>query len=53
MTAREIADRLMAERAPEATRKQAIDIQAAIVASLRKRKGGLVIGEGTPARRRL
>ena len=34
MTAREIADRLIAEKAPQATRKQAIDIQTAIVAAL-------------------
>ena len=49
MTARQIADRLIAEKAPQATRKQAIDIQAAIVAALRKRHGGMVFGEGAPA----
>jgi hypothetical protein len=50
MTAREITDALIAEKAPEATRKQAIDLQAGILASLRKRKGGTVVGEGVPTR---
>src|ERR1700694_3998405 len=50
MTAREIADALIADRAPQATRKQAIDLQAAILAALRKRDGGSVIGDGAPAR---
>jgi hypothetical protein len=50
MTAREITDALIAEKAPAATRKQAIDIQAAILASLRKRVGKTVAGEGSPAR---
>jgi hypothetical protein len=49
MTAREITDALIAEKAPAATRKQAIDIQAAILASLRKRVGKTVHGEGSPA----
>jgi hypothetical protein len=53
MTAREIADALIADKAPEATRKQAIDLQAAILAALRKRDGTTVIGEGAPARWRL
>jgi hypothetical protein len=53
MTAREITDALIADKAPTATRKQAIDIQAAILASMRKRDGGTVLGEGSPARRRL
>jgi hypothetical protein len=35
MTAREIADALIAGKAPQATRKQAIDLQAAILAALR------------------
>ena len=39
MTAREIADALVADKAPQATRKQAIDLQAAILAALRKRDG--------------
>jgi hypothetical protein len=53
MTAREITDALIAEKAPTATRKQAIDIQAAILASMRKRDGGSVAGEGSPTRWRL
>jgi hypothetical protein len=53
MTAREITDALIAEKAPPATRKQAIDIQAAILASLRKRIGGTVVAEGVPRRWRL
>jgi hypothetical protein len=50
MTAREIADALVADKAPQATRKQAIDLQAAILAALRKRDGAMVVGEGAPAR---
>jgi hypothetical protein len=50
MTARQIAAVLIADKAPQATRKQAIDLQAAILAALRKRNGGTVIGEGAPAR---
>jgi hypothetical protein len=50
LTAREIADTLMADKAPQATRKQAIDLQAAILVALRKRNGGAVVGEGAPAR---
>ena len=46
MTAREIADVLVADKAPQATRKQAIDLQAAILVALRK-------CEGAPARWRL
>jgi plasmid stabilization system protein ParE len=53
MTAREIAETLVADKAPEATRKQAIDLQAAILAALRKRDGGTVVGEGAPTRWRL
>jgi hypothetical protein len=53
MTARQIADALVADKAPQATRKQAIDLQAAILAALRKRKGAAVVGEGAPARWRL
>jgi hypothetical protein len=49
MTAREIADALVADKAPEATRKQAIDLQAAILSALRRRDGAVVIGEGAPA----
>src|SRR3984893_7057392 len=53
MTAREIADALMADKAPQGTRKQAIDLQAAILAAMRKRNGGTVVGEGAPARWKL
>jgi hypothetical protein len=53
MTARQIADALIAGKAPQATRKQAIDLQAAILVALRKRNGGAVVGEGAPARWRL
>jgi hypothetical protein len=53
MTAREIADALIAGKAPQATRKQAVDLQAAILAALRKRDGGTIIGEGSPARWKL
>jgi hypothetical protein len=53
MTAREIADALIADKAPQATRKQAIDLQAAILVALRKRNGAAVAGEGAPARWRL
>jgi hypothetical protein len=50
MTARQIADALVADKAPQATRKQAIDLQAAILAALRKKNGGMVVGDGAPAR---
>ena len=50
MTAREITDALIANKAPQATRKQAIDLQAAILAAMRKRNGGTVVGGGAPAR---
>ncbi len=53
MTPREITDRLIAEKAPQATRKQAIDIQAAILAALRKRDGEVVVSAGAPRRWRL
>ena len=53
MTAREISDTLIADKAPPATRKQAIDLQAAILAALRKRNGNAVVGEGAPARWRM
>jgi hypothetical protein len=38
MTAREIADALVADKAPQATRKQAIDLQAAILALAEARR---------------
>jgi len=50
MTAREIADAPKADKAPQATRKQAIDLEAAILVALRKRNGRAVVGEGAPAR---
>ena len=50
MTAREITDALMAGKTPEPTRKQAIIVQAAIMAALRKRDGESVAGEGMPPR---
>jgi hypothetical protein len=46
MTAWEIADALIANKAPQATRKPAIDLQAAILVALRKRNGGMATGEG-------
>jgi hypothetical protein len=49
MTAREIAATLIAGKAPQATRKQAIDLQAAILVALRERNGGAVVGEGASA----
>jgi hypothetical protein len=36
-----------------ATRKQASNLQAAILAALRARKGGVVIADGVPQRWRL
>jgi hypothetical protein len=49
-TAREIADALIAGKAVPATRKQFKDLQAAILAALRKRDGAMVVGVGAPAR---
>ena len=53
MTAREIADALLAGKTPPATRKQVMDVQAAVLAALRKRNGESVVGEGAPVRWRL
>jgi hypothetical protein len=53
MTARQIADALLAGKKPEPTRKQAADLQGAVLAALRKRNGQGVVGEGAPARWRL
>jgi hypothetical protein len=53
MTSREITAALMAGKAPEPTHKQAANVQAAILAALRKRNGKTVVGEGVPARWRL
>jgi hypothetical protein len=40
-------------KASQATRKQAIDLQQAILFGLRKRDGGAVVGEGSSMRWRL
>jgi hypothetical protein len=53
MTTREIADALLIGKKPEATRKQAMVLQAAILAVLRKRNGGAVVGDGPRSRWRL
>jgi hypothetical protein len=53
MTPREIATALIAGKAVPATRKQFMDLTAAIHAALRKRNGVTVVGEGAPARWRL
>jgi hypothetical protein len=50
MAAREIADGLIADKAPQATRKQAIELQTAILVALRKRNGATVVGDGASAR---
>jgi hypothetical protein len=52
MTAKEIADKLVADK-PQMSRKQAIDLQQAVHAALRKRDGAAVVGEGSPAKWRL
>jgi hypothetical protein len=53
MTAKEIAVALVADKAPQATRKQAIELHAAILAALRRRDGQTVVSEGARARWRL
>jgi hypothetical protein len=53
MTARQIADALLAGKTATATRKQEEAIQAALLAALRVRNGKTVVGEGAPARWRL
>jgi hypothetical protein len=53
MTAEDIGKALLARKMPEATRKQENNLQAAILAALRKRKGGAVTGDGFPQRWRL
>jgi hypothetical protein len=50
MTPREIATALIADKAVPATRKQFMDLTAAIHAALRKRYGVTVVSEGAPAR---
>jgi len=49
-TARETVDALIAGKAAQGARKQAIKLQAAIPAALRKRNGYRVTGEGAPRR---
>jgi hypothetical protein len=53
MTAREIAGALIADNVVPATGKQFVDLQAAVLAALRKRDGWSVACEGAPARWRL
>lgn len=53
MTADDICRVLLVGKAPEATRKQEKNLQAAILAALRKRKGDAVIADGFPQRWRL
>jgi len=50
MTARQIADVLLAGKTPIPTRKQEAAMQAALLAALRMRNGKTVVGEGSPAR---
>jgi hypothetical protein len=55
MTSREIADALLEDKKPAPTRPQAINIQAAILASLRSHRGlGIErVGEAEPAKWRI
>jgi hypothetical protein len=53
MTAREIADVLLADKSPKATRMQAIGVQGYIFHAMRKRDGTMVVGVGAPAQWRL
>ena len=46
MTTREISDALLTGKKPEATRHQAMVLQAAILAALRRRDGSAVVGDG-------
>jgi hypothetical protein len=50
MTADDICKALLAGKMPVATRKQENNLQAAILAALRARKGGAVTAEGFPQR---
>jgi hypothetical protein len=47
MTTRENPDGLLTGKSPEATRHQAMVLHAAILAVLRKRNGGAVVGDGS------
>lgn len=53
MTAREITLAVLDGKTPAATRKQEINLQAAILSGLRNRKGKTVTGEGDPVQWRL
>jgi hypothetical protein len=53
MTVREIATALIADKAVPASRKQFMDLTAAIHGALRKRDGVTVVSGGAPARWRL
>jgi hypothetical protein len=53
MTADDICKALLAGKMPEATRKQEDNLQSAILAALRARKGRAVIAEGFPQRWKL
>jgi hypothetical protein len=53
MTADDICKALLVGKSPAATRKQENNLQAAILAALRKRNGGTVVGEGAPTRWKL
>jgi hypothetical protein len=53
MTADDICKTLLAGKTPAATRAQENNLQAAILAALRKREGAVVTSEGFPARWRL
>jgi hypothetical protein len=50
MTADDICKALLVGKSPEATRKQENNLQATILAALRKRDGKSVISEGIPAK---
>jgi hypothetical protein len=50
MTTRDISDALLAGKKPEATRHQAMVLQAATLAALRARNGGKVVGNGPRGR---
>ena len=53
MTTRELSDALLAGKKPEATRHQAMVLQAAILAALRARSGTVVVGDGPRGKWRL
>jgi len=53
MTARELAEAMIADKAVPASRKQFIDLQAAVLAALRKKNGSMVVGEGAPTKWRI